>query len=95
MEDGVEPFLRWLRRLRDAQARSVIRTKLNRLQSGNFSNCEPVGEGVHELKIAFGPGYRVYFGTDGEVIVLLTGGDKDSQGRDIAKAKEYWADYNA
>jgi putative addiction module killer protein len=87
--------LEWLRGLRDGKARGVIRTRLDRLQSGNFSNCEPVGNGVHELKIDFGPGYRVYFGEDGDSVILLQGGDKDTQERDIKKAKEYWGDYNA
>lgn len=70
-------------------------TRLNRLGAGNFTNCEPVGAGVQEQKIDFGPGYRVYFGVDGDSIILLNGGDKDSQPRDIAKAKDYWRDYNA
>jgi putative addiction module killer protein len=61
----------------------------------NFSNCEPVGNGVHELKIDFGPGFRVYFGEDGDSVILLNGGNKDTQDRDIKKAKEYWEDYNA
>lgn len=90
-----EPGLEWLRRLRDGKGRSVIRTRLNRLQSGSFSNCEPIGDGVHELKIDFGPGYRVYFGEDGNSVILLFGGDKDTQASDIKKAKEYWEDYNA
>jgi putative addiction module killer protein len=94
-QSGVEPFRRWLRGLSDVQGRNVIRTKLNRIQSGSFSDCRPVGEGVHELKIHVGPGYRVYFGTDEDVVVLLTGGDKGSQVRDIARAKTYWEDYNA
>jgi putative addiction module killer protein len=92
---GVEPFQEWLRDLRDGKGRGIIRTRLNRLLEGNFSNCEPVGEGVHELKIDFGPGYRVYFGVDANLVILLTGGDKDTQPRDIARAKEFWLDYNA
>jgi putative addiction module killer protein len=90
-----EPFSQWLRSLRDAKGRAVIRTRLNRIQDGNFSNCEPVGEGVHELKIDFGPGYRVYFGEDANLVILLLGGDKSSQDRDVRAAKEYWRDYNA
>jgi putative addiction module killer protein len=65
------------------------------VQGGDFANCRSIGGGVHELKISFGPGYRVYFGVEGEFVVLLNGGDKASQRRDIAKAKEYWTDYNA
>jgi putative addiction module killer protein len=94
-EEGAEPFRRWLTGLRDAEGRAVIRTRLNRVAAGNLANCRSVGGGVHELKINFGPGYRVYFGVDGNVVVLLNGGDKDSQSRDIQRAKEYWTDYNA
>jgi putative addiction module killer protein len=65
------------------------------LQAGNLGNCRSLGEGVHELKINFGPGYRVYFGVDDHFVVLLNGGDKASQSRDIERAKEYWTDYNA
>lgn len=93
--NGTEPCLRWLNGLRDAKGRAVIRTRLNRLQDGNAGYCESVGEGVHELKIDFGPGYRVYFGNDGDFIVLLAGGDKGSQSSDITKAKLSWRDYNA
>ncbi len=91
----VEPFQDWLRNLKDAQGRGIIRTRLNRIGAGNFSNCDPVGEGVHELKIDFGPGYRVYFGVDGDSLILLYGGDKDTQQRDIKIDKGYWQDYNA
>ena len=93
--NGKDPFVQWLRGLRDARGRNVIRVRLNRIEAGNLSNCEPVGEGVHELKIDFGPGYRVYFGDDGASIILLLGGDKSSQASDIKKAKEYWRDYKA
>jgi putative addiction module killer protein len=94
-EEGTEPFREWITRLRDAEGRAVIRTRLNRVQTGNLANCRSVGGGVHELKVNFGPGYRVYFGVDGNLVVLLNGGDKASQSRDITKAKAYWTDYNA
>lgn len=77
------------------KARAIIRTKLNRLSFGNAGFCAAVGEGVHELKVDFGPGYRVYFGNDGDEAVLLGGGDKTSQTADIEKAKDRWKDYNA
>ncbi len=93
--NDVEPCLVWLNGLRDARGRAVIRVRLNRLQDGNAGHCAPVGEGVHELKIDFGPGYRVYFGNDGDCIVLLGGGDKGTQNRDVEAAKRRWADYNA
>jgi putative addiction module killer protein len=94
-EEETEPALDWLRKLRDAKGRGVIRTRLNRIQSGNFGNCEPIGDGVHELKIDFGPGYRIYFGEDGDSVILLSAGDKNTQDRDIRDAKRYWSDYNA
>ncbi len=65
------------------------------MQKGNLGDWKPVGEGVSELKIDFGPGYRVYFGQDGDEVILLTGGAKGTQSADVAKAKEYWRDYNA
>jgi putative addiction module killer protein len=93
--NGANPFRKWISRLRDGKGRGVIRNRINRMAIGNFGDCEPVGYGIHELKIDFGPGYRVYFGEDGAKVVLLIGGDKDSQPADIAKAKKYWDDYNA
>ena len=85
----------WLDNLRDAEGRAFVRTRLKRVEQGNLGDVRSVGDGVHELKIDKGPGYRVYFGQDSDLVVLLLGGDKDSQQRDIAKAKEYWTDYNA
>jgi putative addiction module killer protein len=91
---GKSPFSEWLLKLRDQLARAIIRKRINRLRKGNFGDSKPVGDGVSELKIDFGPGYRVYFGHDGEtIIVLLCGGDKGSQDADIKKAKDYWKDY--
>lgn len=81
-------FARWLSRLRDSAARAVIARRIDRLASGNAGDVRPVGEGVSELRIDVGPGYRVYFVRRGErLIVLLCGGDKDSQARDIARAR--------
>jgi putative addiction module killer protein len=65
------------------------------VKNGNFGDCEPVGDGVSELKIHFGPGYRVYFGQDGNDVILLLGGEKKAQSANIKTAKEYWKDYNA
>ena len=93
-ENGRCPFSEWLDGLKDIAARAIIRKRLNRIRMGNFGNTRSVGEGVFELKIDFGPGYRVYYGLDGDtLVVLLCGGDKGSQERDIRKATEYWQDY--
>jgi putative addiction module killer protein len=92
--DGTVPFNEWLNKLRDKVARGVIRARLNRVRLGLMGDCKSVGEGVSELRVDFGPGYRVYFGQDSErIIILLCGGDKSRQDKDIAKAKEYWLDY--
>ena len=82
-------FIDWLTALRDTQARARIAKRIDRIAQGNFGDAKPVGDGVNELRFAFGPGYRVYFTRRGDVIViLLCGGDKDSQSRDIERAKE-------
>jgi putative addiction module killer protein len=94
-KEGLSPLWIGSENLRDAKGRNVIRTRLNRIQAGNFGNCDPVGDGVQELKIDFGPGYRIYFGEDGDLVILLFGGDKDTQVRDIQEAKRNWGDYNA
>lgn len=92
--DGSEPFSKWYQRLKDRKGKQIIRARLARLRLGNFGDCKSVGAGVWELRIPFGPGYRVYFGREGErVVILLCGGDKSSQDRDIEKAQGYWADY--
>ncbi|WP_432741468.1 type II toxin-antitoxin system RelE/ParE family toxin [Methylobacter sp. G7] len=89
-----EPFTDWLYGLRDIMGRKRILARVSRLQQGNFGDCEPVGDGVSELRLFFGPGYRVYFGEhDNEIVVLLCGGDKDSQSKDIQQAKAYWQEY--
>ena len=92
--DGICPFEEWMGSLRDQRARAKIRTRIARVRLGNLGNCEPVGSGVLELKIDYGPGYRVYFGQVGmKLVILLCGGDKSSQAEDIRRAIEYWGDY--
>ncbi len=82
-------FANWLRKLRDEQARARIQIRIRRLSLGNFGDVKPVGEGVSELRIDYGPGYRVYFQQIGSLLVLLlVGGDKTTQDADIAKAKK-------
>lgn len=92
--DGKIVFREWLRRLKDVQARAIIRVRLNRLRLGNFGDAKSVGDGVFELRIPYGPGYRVYFGRiDNIIVILLCGGEKGTQKKDIAKAKKLWVDY--
>jgi putative addiction module killer protein len=84
-----EVFSKWLRELRDRQARARIQTRIDRLQLGLAGDVKPVGEGVSELRIDYGPGYRVYFTQRGrEMVILLAGGDKRTQDRDIKTALE-------
>jgi len=93
-EDGRKPFKEWLERLRDVRGSAKIRIQLDRVRLGNFGDSCTVGEGVNELRVDYGPGYRIYFGQDGaRLILLLLGGDKSSQKKDIARAKELWRDH--
>jgi putative addiction module killer protein len=93
---GEQPFVAWLEGLKDRQARARIEARLARVAVGNLGDVEPAGEGVMELRIDWGPGYRVYFARVGQVIVLLLcGGDKRTQQRDINRAKGYFEDYKA
>ena len=93
-EGGRTPFSEWLASLRDTKARAKIRVRLDRVSLGNLGDCHSVGDGVQELRIDYGPGYRVYFGQLGSTIVLLLcGGDKSMQANDIEQAKHYWNEY--
>jgi putative addiction module killer protein len=97
---GRVPCREWLDDLEvnDRRAYGVVSNRLDRVEDGNLGDCEPVGEGVSELRIDDGPGYRIYFGTDGEFAILLLGGPKGTkkkQSANIKKAKEFWRDYNA
>jgi putative addiction module killer protein len=92
--DGGEPFTEWLSGLRDKAAEARIRVRLLRVEAGNFGDCEPVGDGVTELRIHVGAGYRVYLGRHGKSwVILLCGGDKGSQAADIKRAKDYWSEW--
>ena len=89
--DGCSPFNDWLARLRDFRAIEKIDARIARLRSGHFGDCKAVGEGVLELRVHYGPGYRVYFARQGtSIVLLLCAGDKATQSRDIARAKRYW-----
>lgn len=91
--EGSSPFANWFGRL-DAIAAAKVTTAVRRMELGNFSNVKGVGAGVLEYRVDFGPGYRVYFGKDGEtIVILLGGGTKKRQGRDIATTRERWKDY--
>lgn len=93
-ESGKNPFQTWLTKLRDGQARARIRVRLNRVRLGNFGDAKSVGDGVWELRIPYGPGYRVYFARiKNSVVLLMCGGNKSTQSQDIRQAKEYWIDY--
>lgn len=93
---GKEPFTDWLHSLRDATTRRRILKRLLRLEQGNYGDFKPVGGGVNELRFFFGAGYRVYFAEDGDtIVVLLCGGDKSSQHRDIQQAQASWQEYQA
>jgi putative addiction module killer protein len=93
-EAGKEPFTDWLHGLRDPFTRRRILKRLRRLEQGNYGDFRPVGGGVYELRYFFGSGYRVYFAEDGDaIVILLCGGDKDSQPRDIQQAQTYWQEY--
>ncbi len=84
-----EIFTKWFDNIKDRKARARIQARIDRVELGNFGDIAPVGEGVNEFRIFYGPGYRIYFvQRNAVVIVLLSGGDKSSQKRDIVKAKE-------
>jgi putative addiction module killer protein len=93
-ENGRSPFIEWITELRDKRAKARIATRLRQVESGNLGDAKPVGGGLTELRIDVGAGYRVYCRRHGEFwLILLCGGDKDSQTKDIARAKKLWVDW--
>lgn len=94
-ESGSIPFDRWVGKLRSIRAKARILNRIDRLSLGLEGDWKPVGGGVRELRIPEGKGYRVYYALHGEtIVILLCGGDKSSQNKDIARAKEYWRLYH-
>jgi putative addiction module killer protein len=92
--EGTSPFEEWLDSLQDSKTVSKIKKRLRRVELGNLGDYRSVGVGVYEIKIDYGPGYRVYFGQIGlTIVLLLCGGDKSTQEQDISQAKKYWRDY--
>jgi putative addiction module killer protein len=89
------PYEKWMETLIGQKIHGIILTRIERVKKGLLGDWGPVGEGASELIIDFGPGYRVYYGLDGDKVILLNGGTKKGQSADIAAAKEYWRDYNA
>ena len=91
---GSNIFGEWLDSLRDAKAEARIAARIARLAGGNFGDCKPLRDGVCELRIDWGPGYRVYYAMIGRMcVLLLCGGDKRKQSSEISRAIEYWSDY--
>lgn len=89
--DGRVPYLIWFETIRDNRTKQKIQNRISRLRTGNFGQVRAVGAGVSELKVNYGPGFRIYFGMDGpDLVILLCGGDKSTQHDDIQKAKDYW-----
>jgi putative addiction module killer protein len=92
--DGKKPFVVWMKKLRDQRARDRIHNQIDRLRLGNTGDFKSVGNGIYELRIHYGPGYRIYFGHTGkQIILLLCGGNKASQPQDVNRAKQYWQEY--
>jgi len=93
-EYGNEPFIEWLEAIKDKAMQVRIRSRLLRMEDGNFGDHRSIGEGIFELRLHFGPGYRIYYGQLGnEIVLLLAGGDKSTQKHDIQRVKYYWYDY--
>ena len=94
LQNGLVPFDEWFDSLRDQRMQAVVDARLTRVRAGNFGDCKSAGDGVFELRIAFGPGLRIYYGLHGrKIVVLLGGGDKSSQSRDIRRAQELWQQF--
>lgn len=91
--DNKIPYSLWLDNLKDNVGKARIISQVDRMELGIFGDSEPVGEGVSELKIHYGPGYRIYYAKEGKNIYLLCGGNKSSQKKDIKLAKQYWKNY--
>ncbi len=93
-EQGKTPYSDWLNNIKDKKAKAIVMARVDRMELGNLGDTKPVGDGVFELRIHYGPAYRVYYAQGGNrVYLLLCGGDKSTQKMDIKKAKQYWSDH--
>ena len=94
LQNGLVPFDEWFDSLRDRKMQVAVDARLTRIRAGNFGDCKPVGGGVFELRLALGSGLRVYYGLRGQqVVILLGGGDKSTQTRDIRRAQQLWQQF--
>jgi putative addiction module killer protein len=94
LQNRLVPFDEWFDSIHDKRMQAAVDARLARVRAGNFGDCKSVGGGVFELRISFGPGLRVYYGLHGqEIVVLLGGGDKRSQQRDIRRAQQLWQQF--
>lgn len=94
LKDNKDLFKNWLLKIKNTKAQIIILKHIDRLEEGYFGDFKSVGDSIFELRIHHSPGYRVYFGLDGEtLIILLSGGEKSSQKKDIEKAKKLWIEY--
>ena len=94
LQNGIVPFDEWFDSLHDLRMQTAVDARLARVRAGNFGDCKSVGGGVFELRISFGPRLRVYYGLHGQkIVVLIGGGDKRSQLRDIRRAQQLWQQF--
>lgn len=94
LRNGLVPFDEWFDTLHDRKMQAAVDARLTRVRAGNFGDCKSVGGGMFELRIALGPGFRVYYGLQGQrVVILLGGGDKSTQARDIRRAQQLWQQF--
>lgn len=94
-DNNKEPFIEWFKTIKDKNTQARIIKRLVKLDYGKYGDYKDLGDSIYELKLNFGPGYRIYFGEyiDTRIVLILSGGDKSSQSRDIKKAKEYWKNH--
>ncbi|MFA6550909.1 MAG: type II toxin-antitoxin system RelE/ParE family toxin [Patescibacteria group bacterium] len=93
-ENGKLPFIEWLESIKDLIIKARIKNRIARIELGNFGDCKPIKAGIYELRLHFGSGYRVYFGKiNNSIVLLLCGGDKSSQIKNIKQAIQYWKNF--
>ena len=93
-DNGKVPYFKWLESIKDGRTKIRVQHRIRRLEQGNFGNCKALKGGIGELKLDFGPGYRIYYALEGNmVVILLCAGDKSTQKDDIEKAQQYWERY--